>query len=207
MSDATDNFLLAHYEYFQHWYHWYDKAVSQHRAATILYRALLPKLSGYEKARRVALKELKRRKTAPVRYPHPDMLPSFAMFGSALENAFKGIMVSQNSNLIHATKLSPHLKSHKLVELAGHAGIKLSQQEKRVLEWVTEVMIWKARYSVPTDSKFADEFFDALDNTGLADAKRCRRILDAVLTRAKKAMPKRKKRTGYDLLVRLDERT
>ena len=44
----------------------------------------------------------------------------------------------------------PKLKSHKLVELGAAAGIHLTAREKWVLEWLAEVVIWKARYSVPT---------------------------------------------------------
>jgi hypothetical protein len=72
-------------------------------------------------------------------------------------------MVSKNPGLISANRLSPILKSHDLVQLAKDAGIKLSGPETRLLAWVSEVVIWKARYSVPTNPKFA--FFHRLDKS------------------------------------------
>jgi hypothetical protein len=134
------------------------------------------------------------------------MLPAFSMFGSSLESLFKGLMVCNNPGLISADKLSPSLKSHKLVDLAKDAGVKLNAQETRVLAWLSEVVIWKARYSVPTNTKFGDAFFHRLDNTSLADAKACIKILEVIFERAKNKLPRRKRISdGFDVLVRVDE--
>jgi hypothetical protein len=205
MIPEPEDFLRSNYRYFQEWQHWYDKAVKQHRAATLLFRDGLPELRRYEKARRVALKELESRPVAQVKYAHPDMLIAFSLFGSALESAFKGIMVSNKPSLIGKDKLSKDLKDHRLLVLANKAGVKLSERERHLLDWLTEVLIWKARYSVPTDIRYGDKFFHHLDNIVLGDAKICRRMLDEVFARAKKAMPRRIKRVRYGALVGLDE--
>lgn len=143
---------------------WLGKAGKLKRAALILYQADLPDLRLCDAAYKIALAEIVKEGRAPVRHPHPDMLPAFSLFGSALESVFKGLMVSKNPDLIGADKLSPSLKSHDLVQLANDAGLPLSEQETRLFAWVSEVVIWKARYSVPTNTKYGDAFFHRLDN-------------------------------------------
>jgi len=199
-----NEFLQKNFGYFQEWHHWYDKAVSLRRAALVLYRNSIPELRKFEKARRAAEKELKKRSVAPIRYPHPDLLPAFCLYGSALENAFKGIMVSKNKKLIGADHLSKSLQKHNLIKLARSAGVSLSRTEEYVLQWVTEVLIWKGRYSVPITTQHAKHFFHKLDDVRLTSAKTCIKVLDDVFTRAKKAMPRRVRRTRFDVLVLLD---
>jgi hypothetical protein len=92
------------------------------------------------------MKELEHNRRAVVRFPHPDVLPAFGLFGYALENIFKGILVSKQPTLVKADRLSDKLKEHNLLKLAAAAGIALSEKEKRILGWLTEVTIWKARY-------------------------------------------------------------
>jgi hypothetical protein len=203
-KQPEDDFLQKNFQYFQERHHWHDKAVSLRRAALVLYRANLPELRLYEKARRATLKELELRPVAPVRHPHPDVLPAFSLFGSALESIFKGVMVCNKPDLISAKHLSAKLKNHKRLELARNAQVTLSAQETAVLAWVTEVLIWKARYSVPTDMRFAEDFFLRLDNISLSDARVCTKTLEAVFARAKKALPRRVRRSRFDVLVRLD---
>src|ERR1700756_2637183 len=98
MMQTDNEFLQKHFEYFQEWHHWHDKAVSLRKAAIVLYRNSIPELRKYDKAYRAAQKKLKKhavlKKLAvvPIRYTRPDVLPAFSIYGSALENAFKGIM-------------------------------------------------------------------------------------------------------------------
>jgi hypothetical protein len=176
-----------------------DKGVSLRCSALVLYRAALPELRLYEKARRVALKE--RRSVAQVRHEHPDVLPAFSLYGSALENVFKGIIVSKDPALISADNLSEKLKSHDLVRLARDARIRLSDHEQHVLKWVSEVLIWKARYSVPRKMKDTQHFFHSLDDVTLESAKTCIRTLDNVFARAKKALPRRRRLFRFGVLV------
>lgn len=200
---AGEDFLRKNYEYFQHWHHWHDKAVTLRASALVLYRSALPQLRQYDLASRAATKELERNQTALVRFPHPDVLPAFSLFGYALENIFKGLLVSKEPTLVKADKLSDKLKEHNLLSLAAAAGITLSDREKRILGWVTEVTIWKARYSVPVNTKVMENFFDRLDNTSLADARSCKEAVETVFMRARKALPRRVRRSKFDVLVRL----
>jgi hypothetical protein len=201
-NQPEETFLQKNFEYYQAWHHWLGKAVKLKRAALILYLADLPDLRLYDKAYKKALKQIGAEGRALIRHQHPDMLPAFSMFGSALESLFKSLMVSKNPSLIGAHKLSPSLKSHDLVQLARHAGVKLNAQEIGVLAWVTEVVIWKARYSVPTNIKFGDAFFHRLDNTKLADAQACIKVLRAIFTRTKKMLPRQKRISNwFDVLI------
>lgn len=200
MDEST--FLQRNFEYYQAWHHWLGKAEKLKRAALILYRADLPDLRLYDEAYKVALAEIGEEGKAPVRYPHPDMLPAFSLFGSALESIFKGLMVCKNPDLIGAHKLSPSLKSHDLVQLAKDAEFAVSEPETNLLWWVSEVVIWKARYSVPTNTKYGDAFFYRLDNIGLADAEACIGALEGIFDRAKAALPPLEKISdGFDVLI------
>jgi hypothetical protein len=201
-NQPEESFLQKNFEYYQAWHHWLRKAVKLKRAALILYRADLPDLRLYDKAYKKAEKEVGQEGKALIRHRHPDMLPAFSMFGSALESLFKGLMVSKSPGLIGAHKLSPSLKSHDLVQLSKDAGVKLNAPETRLLGWLSEVVIWKARYSVPTNTKFGAAFFHRLDNTSLADAQACIKILETIFARTKKALPKEKRISdGFDLLI------
>jgi hypothetical protein len=110
-------------------------------------------------------------------------------------------MVCRNKDLIGADHLSKSLQEHNLIKLARSAGVSLSKAEEYVLQWVTEVLIWKARYSVPTRTKYAQHFFHKLDDVRLKRTSRCIKILDGVFARAKKTMPQRGRRVKFDVLV------
>jgi hypothetical protein len=101
-----DTFLQQNFRHYQAWYHWFGKAQKLKRAALILYQADLPELRLYDAAYKKALEEIGEEGKAPVRHPHPDMLPAFSLFGSALESIFKGLMVSKDPGLIGAHRLS-----------------------------------------------------------------------------------------------------
>ena len=203
-QQPDEQFLQKNYQYFQEPHLWHNKAVSLRAMANALYGKALPDLRLYEKARKVALKELKHRRVVPVKAVVPDILPAIALYGAALENAFKGLMVSKDPALIGAHKLSEKLKSHKLVELARAAGISLSPDEQYLLKWVSEVVIWKGRYPVPTDPQAAD-FFHPLDEVTLEGTLSCFRGLHAVFARIKKALPRRRMRLKFGVLVRIDD--
>ncbi len=201
-NQPEDSFLRQNFKYYQEWHHWLGKAEKLKRAALILYNADLPDLRLYDHAHRKALEEIGEEGKAPVRHPHPDMLPAFSLFGSALENLLKGVMVHNDPGLIGADKLSQSLKSHDLLELAKDAGVTFSAPETKLLAWLSEVVIWKARYSVPTNTKFGDAFFHELDNISLADAEACIKALEDLFARIAKMLPEPKKFTeGFDVLV------
>ncbi|MEH2480207.1 hypothetical protein V1282_003564 [Nitrobacteraceae bacterium AZCC 2146] len=201
--DAEDSFLRQHYEYYQAWHHWLEKAKKLKRASQILLDADLPELRLYDQAYKTALKEIGKEGKALVRHAHPDLLPAFSMFGSALESLFKAVMVNNDPGLVGADRLAQDLKSHDLVRLAKDAAVPLDDREGVLLAWLSEVVIWKARYSVPTNVKFGDMFFHRLDNISLADAEACMETLEGLFARTTDMLPAPPPRStdGFDLLM------
>jgi hypothetical protein len=61
--------------------------------------------------------------------------------GMALELSYKAIAVVQGKNVLHV---------HNLVQLAEHAGVPLLKaRDKRLLQLLTECIVWDGRYPVP----------------------------------------------------------
>jgi hypothetical protein len=98
-QQSDEQFLQEHYQWFQKSDHWHDKALSLRAMANALYSKALPGLRRYEKARKAAQKELRDRSVVPIKAVEPDILPAIALYGAALENALKGLMVSQEPTL------------------------------------------------------------------------------------------------------------
>jgi len=199
----SDEFLTSNFEYFQQPEHWHDKARSLRRSARAVYKLLLSDIRRYDRATCVALRKLKHRRSAPILCNAPDVLPVFVLYGSALENALKGLLVSKDRRLIGSDRLSTKLKSHKLTELARDAGISLSASEEKILKWVTEVVIWKGRYPVPADIRNS-QFFHSLDQVSLQNVKECIRALDTVIDRTLSFFPRPRMLVRWPVVVRLD---
>ncbi|MFK4650077.1 hypothetical protein ABIF97_000011 [Bradyrhizobium japonicum] len=123
------------------------------------------------------------------------MLPIFMLHGVALESALKAVIINQDASLVQATKLANKLREHDLCKLAKMAGIALSQRDEDILKWVTEVVIWKARYQVP----IALQYFSSteLDRCSSADIKLVKHTLEQMLDRARLRLgPRFTKRRG-----------
>ncbi len=76
------------------------------------------------------------------------------MYGFALENVFKGLIVAADPALLSEQKLSEELTSHDLVLLASRADFAVTDDEKRVLEVLSHVVEWGGRYSTPTKASW-----------------------------------------------------
>lgn len=73
----------------------------------------------------------------------------FMVFGFALENLAKGIIVCRDPSLVSRTRLkSWHGAGHDLVALFGRAGIAVSAEEQQTLKRITRITEWKGRYPV-----------------------------------------------------------
>ena len=77
-------------------------------------------------------------------------VPAFLLFGYALENLFKGIIVANDPTLISDAKLSSELKSHDLSFLAEKAVVTLSNAERKNCDRLTAIVVWAGRYPAPT---------------------------------------------------------
>ncbi|HEX9398214.1 MAG TPA: hypothetical protein VF943_15900 [Burkholderiales bacterium] len=73
----------------------------------------------------------------------------FMVFGFALENLAKGIIVCRDPSLVSRARLkSWHGAGHDLVVLFSRAGIATSTEEQQTLERVARIAEWKGRYPV-----------------------------------------------------------
>jgi hypothetical protein len=200
-AEPDVEFLKNNYQYFQEWWHWHDKAVRLRLSAHALFKSYVPALRAYQKAMKVAERQLRKSERATIKAEEPDALPAFSLFGAALENLFKGLIVLRDPAAIGADRLSGRLHNHNLVVLAKNGGFKLSAEEQHLLEWVSEVVVWKARYPVPKDIANRN-FWHPLDRMLLNQARQVMSTLDAIYSRAKKALPRRPRRAKYGILIR-----
>ena len=73
----------------------------------------------------------------------------FLLFGFALENLAKGVIVCRDPSLVGKAKLRRwHGKGHDLVKLFAQAQIPLHPGEQQTLERISRLAEWKGRYPV-----------------------------------------------------------
>ena len=73
----------------------------------------------------------------------------FMVFGFALENLAKGIIVGRDPSVVGKKRLSKwHGKGHDLVALFERAAIAVSDEERQVLLRTTRTTEWRGRYPV-----------------------------------------------------------
>lgn len=198
-----DEFFGQYFECLQRPEFWFGKATQLRRSARYLYKATLADIRRYEAARKIASRRLSNsnRQIVAIRCREPEVLPIFMLHGLSLENAFKALLVSRDPNLISSKKISPKLREHSLVQLAHLTQTPLSNDEKQILDWVSEVVIWKGRYQLPTKADDLNTFW-ALDHTPFDYIKLCNHTVEAVFRRLTEALqpslPKR--RYQYPLL-------
>jgi hypothetical protein len=70
---------------------------------------------------------------------------------------------------------------------------------------VSEVVIWKGRYPVPTNTERATHMFHPLDNVTLENTRSKFQELRAVFARIEKALPRRRMWPRFGALVRIDD--
>lgn len=97
--------------------------------------------------------------TVLVKWTSPDFQPPetggatrevcFMVFGFALENIAKGIIVCRDPRLVARSKLSRwHGSGHDLTSLFDHASIRVTDEERKLLDRTTRATVWKGRYPV-----------------------------------------------------------
>ena len=81
------------------------------------------------------------------------------LIGFSIENALKGLLVKQLDNN-NGNKLHKELKkTHNLLTLAKNVGLQLTENEKLILMYFTESIIWSGRYPIPlNDSVYIESF-------------------------------------------------
>lgn len=201
-----NEFLRDNFRAFQQPQFWLDKAVNLRRSARTLYTATRPDIRRYEAAWREASKkiDLSDKKTVPIKCREPEVLPIFLLYGFALENALKALIVSRDATLIDPNRISKKLLKHDLVELAQLAEIKLSTHEKSTLEWCSHVTVWGGRYQVPREVSQLGTFL-VLDHAVGAHVNRAIQTVEDVFDRVSKIVREDlpKSRPRFSVLVRV----
>lgn len=82
-------------------------------------------------------------KAVPPNYP-----PAQLLYGFAIENVLKGLIVANTPSLIEERELNDELTTHNLVKLAEKAQFPVQAQERPVLEALSQLSTWAARYPV-----------------------------------------------------------
>lgn len=73
----------------------------------------------------------------------------FMVFGFALENLAKGIIVCRDPQLVSSARLKKwHGNGHDLTALFDRAAIQISEAERELLSRTTRITEWKGRYPV-----------------------------------------------------------
>ena len=76
--------------------------------------------------------------------------PVMLLYGLSFENIIKGLLISEEPNLLQGGKLSKHLLGHDLVKLAGRLkSIQLVDKELELLALLSDVVPYLGRYPVP----------------------------------------------------------
>jgi hypothetical protein len=105
------------------------------------------------------------------------------LHGYVLENILKAVIIYKKPGLIASDKLSEVVANHFLIDLAGIANIQLSSYENAVLKWLTEVVIWKGRYSIPKQPRHIGVFW-AFDHLTSENMDACTGAINDVFYRA-----------------------
>ncbi len=80
----------------------------------------------------------------------------FLQIGYCLENMIKGILTYHNPQLVDGKEIAKRLKSHKLVTFTPDLrNIQFGEDDKQLLEFVTEIIIWFGKYPIPTKAQEA----------------------------------------------------
>lgn len=76
--------------------------------------------------------------------------PVLLLYGLGLENILKGLLISENPNLLRGGKLSKHLQTHDLAKLSKRlTSIQFDSSELELLEFLSDIVPYHGRYPVP----------------------------------------------------------
>lgn len=80
--------------------------------------------------------------------------PVLLFYGIAIENLIKGLMISEDPNLLKDVKLNKHLLGHDLSKLAGKLKtIQLTSGERELFSLLSDVVPYHGRYPVPRNAR------------------------------------------------------
>lgn len=115
-----------------------------------------------------------------------DLIPDFRSFyllvGFCLENVLKGIIVSQNIEIIGSEKLHSKLKQHNLNKLIEIANINLTKKQLMFLEKISDFIMSYGRY--PTKTICRD--YKSVGHVDIGDIDLCAHTCDCITNPYKK---------------------
>jgi hypothetical protein len=188
---------------------WLSSAESLREAAEIIFQRESSNEILYAQALERANQELANNPDpgayAEIRCEPPNYLPGELLYGYALENVLKGLVVANAPNIANEAKLGDEIVSHKLICLAKKAAFQISASEAKILRALTQLSEWAGRYPVARRLKqhsSADPLSDglALLNYG-ADHPTVRSLFDRALAELRAKIPSSPTRFG--VVVRL----
>jgi len=131
---------------------------------------LVPYLRAHDDATKVAMADAyspgKKAGHAEVLARAPNYPPAQLLYAYAIENALKGLIITNDPNLSNPDKLDKTLQDHDLVELAKRAGLDVYVEEQPILEALSDLSTWAGRYPVPL---YAGDFVGKMNSDELMD--------------------------------------
>jgi hypothetical protein len=109
----------------------------------------------YQRAYEAAVAELEASPNgiAEIRHREPNYLPAGMLYGFAIENALKGLIIARGLVTVSGVKIDPKIQTHDMVFLATSVGITLDNDERDVLATISMLAEWAGRYPVPARSE------------------------------------------------------
>lgn len=206
--DILEEFLKQNFEAFQRPRSWYVKARDLFKSAGVLASEERALVLRYETALRVASEKLSEGDVehAEIECDEPNVFPIFLLYGYALENGLKAIIVDRDPSLIGREKVSEKISQHDLVSLANLASLSMSGSEQELLKWLTQVVVWKGRYNAPRRPDALGVFW-ALDHLTGSTFDACLEVIDELFRRITTALPAvaTERELGYGVVVRVPE--
>jgi hypothetical protein len=187
---------------------WLSSAERLRAAAEVILQHEAQTLAPYLEAYRKAEAQLDNPETsiAEIQADPPNYPPGELLFGYALENVLKGLIVANDAAIPNETALDSKITKHKLIELAADAKFQISSDEAKVLEALTTLIQWAGRYPVAlridrhtTIEPLSD--VAELMNYG-RDHVTIRTLFDRASAELESKLPN--PRAKYSILVRLD---
>ncbi|GMO45010.1 MULTISPECIES: hypothetical protein [unclassified Bradyrhizobium] len=206
--DTLDDFLKQNFEAFQHPRFWFAKAHDLFKSAGMLASEERALVLRYETALIVASEKLDNSDVehAEIECDEPNVFPIFLLYGYALENGLKAIIVDRDPSLIGREKIAAQVSQHDLVSLAELASLSTSDAEREFLRWLTQVVVWKGRYNAPRKPDALGTFW-ALDHLTGSTFDQCLEVIGGIFRRITAVLPRAitERRVGYGAVVRVSE--
>jgi hypothetical protein len=114
---------------------------------------------GFSAALKIATREAEQSAEgiAEVAHDEPNYLPGMLLYGYAIENVVKALMIARDRTLISSSRIDEKIKKHDLVELCASAGMSISDQQRSTLEMLSRIVEWAGRYPVAGNIKMQDQ--------------------------------------------------